>query len=267
MPSKSALGGTAFHRELTTAAERLSRRRRDPVRRTRISHAAGDFAGHPGLRRKRETIAMVRSLAALATAAAAPASGQPIDLLAPPTLTAPRNNVAPSDTRPATAAPMPGPSLASDEPPVALLEAARRALEAGRTGEAQEALERAETRLLVQASLPESQQAVLAIGAARRALAANDRQGAIRAIEDAVAAVTLSTQVVIPSPPPAAPTQPAPAPIVTYALLPGHWQLRGAEYVWVPPETVPRPVAYWRFVQGRYVWRGSEWIWVPAHYE
>jgi hypothetical protein len=163
---------------------------------------------------------------------------------------------------------MPGPSLASDEPPVALLEAARRALEAGRTGEAQEALERAETRLLVQVSLPESQQAVLAIGAARRALAAHDRQGAIRVIEDALAAVTLSTQVVIPSPPPAAPTQPAPAPpIVTYALLPGHWQLQGAEYVWVPPETVPRPVAYWRFVQGRYVWRGSEWIWVPAHYE
>jgi hypothetical protein len=118
----------------------------------------------------------------------------------------------------------------------------------------------------VQASLPDSQQAVLAIGAARRKLAANDRQGAIREIEDALAAATLST--VIPSPPPAAPTQPAAAPpIATYVLLPGHWQLQGAEYVWVPPETVPRPVAYWRFVQGRYVWRGSEWIWVPAHYE
>ena len=226
---------------------------------------------------------MVRSLTSVAagltalattTAAAAPASAQPIDLLAPPTLTAPPNNVAPSDTRPAIGAPMPGPSLASDEPPVALLEAARRALEAGRTGEAQEALERAETRLLsvsavpVQASLPESQQAVLAIGAARRALVAHDRQGAIRAIEDALAAVTLSAQIAVPSPPPAAPTQPAPAPpIATYALLPGHWQLQGAEYVWVPAETVPRPVAYWRFVPGRYVWRGSEWIWVPAHYE
>jgi WXXGXW repeat (2 copies) len=80
--------------------------------------------------------------------------------------------------------------------------------------------------------------------------------------------VTLSAQIAVPSPPPAAPTQPAPAPpIATYALLPGHWQLQGAEYVWVLPETVPRPVAYWRFVQGRYVWRGSEWIWVPAHYE
>ena len=54
---------------------------------------------------------------------------------------------------------------------------------------------------------------------------------------------------------------------MTYALLPGHWQLQGAQYVWVPPEIDPRPVAYWRFVQGRYVWRGGEWVWAPAHYE
>ena len=216
----------------------------------------------------RSLTSIAMCLTALATRAAATASAQPIDLLAPPTLTAPPNDPAPSDTRPATAHPLPGPSLASDEPPVALIEAARRALEVGRTGEAQEALERAETRLLVQASLPESQQAVLAIGVARRALAANDRQGAIRAIEDALAVVTLSTQLVIPSPPPVAPTQPAPdQPIVTYALPPGHWQLQGAQYVWVPPETVPRPVAYWRFVQGRYVWRAGNWVWVPAHYE
>ena len=228
---------------------------------------------------------MVRSLTSVAagltalattTAAAAPASAQPIDLLAPPTLTAPPNNVAPSDTRPATAAPMPGPSLALQTSRQSrLLEAARRALEAGWTGEAQEALERAETRLLsvsavpVQAGLPESQQAVLAIGAARRALTAHDHQSAMRAIEDALAAVTLSAPGRSPLPASGCPpTQPASAPpIATYALLPGRWQLQGAEYVWVPPETVPRPVAYRRFVQGRYVWRGSEWIWVPAHYE
>ena len=56
-------------------------------------------------------------------------------------------------------------------------------------------------------------------------------------------------------------------PTVTYALLPGHWQLQGSQYVWVPPETTPRPVTYWRFVEGQYVWRGGEWVWVPAHYE
>ena len=154
------------------------------------------------------------------------------------------------------------------------LEAARRALEAGRIGQAQEALERAETRLLngsaapVPASSPGSQHAVLAIGEARRALGAHDRQRAIRAIGDALAAPTFAAQAATPSPPPVAPAQPAPAqPIVTYALLPGHWQLQGAQDVWVPPETVPRPVAFWQFVQGRYVWRGGEWVWVPAHYE
>jgi hypothetical protein len=56
-------------------------------------------------------------------------------------------------------------------------------------------------------------------------------------------------------------------PTVTYALLPGHWQLQGSQYVWVPPETIPRPVTYWRFVEGRHVWRGGEWVWVPAHSE
>jgi hypothetical protein len=213
-------------------------------------------------------------LAALATAAAASASAQPIDLLAPPTLTAPPKNAVPSDTRPPTAPPLPGLSLPSDDPPRAFLEAARRALEAGRIGEAQEALERAETWLLngfaapVQATSPHSEHAVLAIGEARRALAAHDRHDAIRAIDDALAAVTLAARVATPSPPPVALTRPAPAqPIVTYALLPGRWQLQGAQYLWVPPETAPRPVAYWRFVQGSYVWRGREWVWVPAHYE
>jgi hypothetical protein len=214
------------------------------------------------------------ALAALAPAAAAPASAQPIDLLGSPTVTAPPKDTAPSDTRAASALPLLGPSLPADEPRRAFLEAARRALEAGRIEEAREALERAETRLLnaptapVQASSPERQDAVLAIGEARRALAAHDRQGAIRAIDDALAAATLGARVTTPSPPPVAPTQPAPdQPSVTYALLPGHWQLQGAQYVWVPPEIDPRPVAYWRFVQGRYVWRGGEWVWAPANYE
>ena len=223
----------------------------------------------------RSLTSMAMCLTALATTAAAPASAQPIDLLAPPTVTAPPNNTALSDIRPATALPLPGPPVPSSDSPRAFLEAARRVLEAGRVGEAREALERAETRLLngpaapAQASSPDySQHAVLAIGMARRALAAHDLQSASRAIDDALAAVPLAAQVTTPSPPPVAPAQPAPdQPIVTYTLLPGHWQLQGAQYVWVPPETVARPVAYWLFVQGRYVWRGGEWVWVPAHYE
>jgi hypothetical protein len=73
----------------------------------------------------------------------------------------------------------------------------------------------------------------------------------------------LALPVAIPLPNHAPPTQPT----VTSALLPGHWQLQGSQYVWVPPDTTPRPVTYWRFVEGQYVWRGGEWVWVPAHYE
>jgi hypothetical protein len=61
--------------------------------------------------------------------------------------------------------------------------------------------------------------------------------------------------------------RPPQAPPVTYALLPGYWQLRGANYVWVPPETTLRRVEKRPYVQGRYVWRDDAWVWVPAHYE
>jgi len=61
-------------------------------------------------------------------------------------------------------------------------------------------------------------------------------------------------------------TPPA-APTLTYALLPGHWALRGADYVWVPPERVLRPVQTGILVPGRFVWRGGAYVWVPAHYE
>jgi hypothetical protein len=62
-----------------------------------------------------------------------------------------------------------------------------------------------------------------------------------------------------------APSAPAQA-MFTNGLMPGHWQLEGARYLWVPPETVPRPVEYRPFIGGRYVWRGGEWVWVPAHW-
>jgi hypothetical protein len=75
-----------------------------------------------------------------------------------------------------------------------------------------------------------------------------------------------------PQPPaPAAPfiaaeAPPLSTPPVTYALLPGHWQLHGWKYVWVPPETVLRRVEDRPLVLGRYVWRGGRWVWVPTHY-
>jgi hypothetical protein len=67
---------------------------------------------------------------------------------------------------------------------------------------------------------------------------------------------------------PVAPTAPAVMPpMVTSALLPGHWRLEGAQYVWVPPDKVPRPVEYWPLIEGRFVfdWGDGKWVWTPPH--
>ncbi len=66
------------------------------------------------------------------------------------------SNITPSDTRSITAPRLPEPGAPSPSPPAAFLAAARRAVAAGRTGEAQEALERAETRLLDRPAAPGS---------------------------------------------------------------------------------------------------------------
>ena len=59
---------------------------------------------------------------------------------------APASNIAPANTRSAIDPALPAPPVAPDSPPVEFLEAARTALNAGRTGETQQALERAEAR-------------------------------------------------------------------------------------------------------------------------
>src|SRR5579862_2271701 len=57
-------------------------------------------------------------------------------------------NIGPQDTRSEIAPNLPSPSVGQDSPPAAYLRAARTALLQGRTGEAQQALEMAETRAL-----------------------------------------------------------------------------------------------------------------------
>ena len=208
------------------------------------------------------------------SAAPLPALAQPTPLL-PPTgvLT---GNGPQSYTHSASVTALPSPTLSTDAPPGAFLEVARTALQGGRTGEAQEALERAETRLLdhpvepAQIDAPDDTRAVLDIGVARRALARRDRSGAIRAIDEALVASALAARPTPPVPvasaPAATPVPAPPVPTVTYALLPGHWQLDGARYVWVPSDTSLRRVGDRPFVQGHYVWRGGEWTWVPSHF-
>ena len=102
------------------------------------------------------------------------------------------SNTGAANTRSEIAPRFPDPGSASNTPQ-AYLAAAQRALASGRTGAAQEALERAETRLLSRstepsmASSPDSAPMVMQIGNARRALSARDTAGARAAINAAMA--------------------------------------------------------------------------------
>jgi hypothetical protein len=215
------------------------------------------------------------SLILLLPAAAGPTFAAPLDLRA--------SNIAPGDTRSAVAPILPVPAVSLRAPPLSFLEAARRALAGAHTGKAQEALERAETRLLDNTAqpvlaAPSMAPALANTRAARQALAAHDRAGAAREIDAAIAALSASAAAVAFPPPVAAPTPRQPAapvivaaippgpPPVTKALLPGRWELRGAKYVWVPPDSELRRVDERPWQQGRSVWRDRAWVWVPAHY-
>lgn len=103
-----------------------------------------------------------------------------------PTSTAASNTTA-ANTRSGIAPRLPDPSAASSTPE-AYLAAARSALAAGKTGMAQEALERAETRLLSRstdpsmAATPADMPLIQQISAARQALAQRDTVGAQAAL-------------------------------------------------------------------------------------
>ena len=113
--------------------------------------------------------------------------------------------------------------------PEALLTAAQRSLRAGRTGAAQEALERAETRILSRttdpsmAGAPDDAAMVRHIGEARRALGNRDKAGADAAIAAAMAAPvpprgpTVTYQQPTLGAPPVGYVQPGYAPAPAYA--------------------------------------------------
>jgi len=204
------------------------------------------------------------------------ALAQPVDLRTPPQMPSTRSLV-PANPPPAIGPRLPLPQRPENDPPHAFLQAARSAVERGQTGEAQEALERAETRLLDRpvamssALEPEERRAVFDIDVARQALSASDRPGALRAIDHALASPYLAVRSGPPMPATSSPAADVALPPpdqrpVTYALLPGHWQLEGARYVWVPPETTLCRVDARPIVEGHYVWLDSDWRWVPAHY-
>ena len=102
------------------------------------------------------------------------------------------SNIGPGDTRSSIAPNLPAPPVGEDAPVQAYLQAARSALIAGRTGEAQQALEMAETRTLdrsvslFQTSTPSRNPLVDKIGQAREALGAHDRGRAVQIIDEAL---------------------------------------------------------------------------------
>ena len=88
---------------------------------------------------------------------------------------------------------LPAPAIDENAPPLAFIEAAKHALAAGRVGEAQEAIERAESRALTrsvrpsQARMPDQQPLIQQLAEARQAVAADDRMRAVTLLEAAAA--------------------------------------------------------------------------------
>ena len=103
------------------------------------------------------------------------------------------SNVGPGDTRSLIAPNLPSPAVPAGSPPRAFVEAAQRALVLGRTGEAQQALEQAETRMLdrsvapSRADQPDQQAGIQAVTAALQSLAAGDRARTQQIIADMLA--------------------------------------------------------------------------------
>jgi hypothetical protein len=103
------------------------------------------------------------------------------------------SNIVGSDTTSPIAPALPSPDLGPGASPDAFLHAARAALATGRTGEAQQALEMAETRLLdrstplFQTNNPSRSPLIAEIGDARRALGTGDRAASMALLDKAIA--------------------------------------------------------------------------------
>ena len=86
---------------------------------------------------------------------------------------------------------LPTPAVGEDAPPAAFIRSAIAAISAGRLGEAQEAIERAESRALDRsvrpstAGQPSQQSLVQQLSAARQALGTGDKAGTLRLLQQA----------------------------------------------------------------------------------
>jgi len=204
------------------------------------------------MRQRTLPVVAVLALAALTGAA----SGQGVSTRS--------SNTTPYDTRSQIAPRLPTPAVGADTRPWRYLENARRALAAGHTGEAQEALERAETRLLNSTptgGAPEMPGGLIHdVGDARRALGLHDTASALRILDGILARLPPETGA------PAGGPEPPPA-----AWVPGQWVWDGFQYVWMPPHPIgPPPTAMPPAASpsgnkpAHWEWLGNGWVWVPA---
>jgi hypothetical protein len=110
------------------------------------------------------------------------------------------SNIDQNDTRSLIAPNLPAPPVGAEADPASYLRAAQTALRAGRTGETQQALEMAQTRLLDRAvpmgqtNNPSDNPAVVQISQALKALASGDRTQAMQLIEAALPAATAAVR-------------------------------------------------------------------------
>ena len=110
------------------------------------------------------------------------------------------SNIDQTNTRSMIAPNLPSPSVGANANAVDYLRAAQSALQANRTGEAQQSLEMAQTRLLDrsvpmgQTNNPSDNPAVTQVSQALRALAAGDRAQTMQMIQAAIPAAMASTQ-------------------------------------------------------------------------
>ena len=106
------------------------------------------------------------------------------------------SNIDQGDTHSSIAPNLPSPSVGENASAVDYLRAAQAALQAGRTGETQQSLEMAQTRLLdrsvpmMQTGNPSDNPAVTQISQALKALAAGDQAQAMQFIQSAIPVVT-----------------------------------------------------------------------------
>jgi hypothetical protein len=106
------------------------------------------------------------------------------------------SNITSQDTRSTIAPALPSPNIPEGAKPSDALRAAQGALAAGRNGEAQQALEMAQTRMLDrsvplgQTNNPSDNPTVAQISQALRALAANDRAASMQMIQIAIGSAT-----------------------------------------------------------------------------